>query len=187
MEKEKVAEILEKIRNSGFDFVIIGDTTVLLEMKRKEIEGDIDIFLINKSSIEEEEKIMEIAKENGWELGQTWLGTPRIIAKSNDDEIQIDFYENLMDFFVPEGIINSTREVEIGERKFKVISLEDYIVLKAFANREEDEEELRTIVKLIAEGKLRIDRNVILEHLNFFEDPKSLSKRLREVGIILKT
>lgn len=155
----KVGEVLSEIKQLT-DFVIIGDTIVDISLGRKGTESDVDLFILSLSVLIDEDKIRDFAYDRGWDFGKTPIDTPRIIATVDDDQLQIDMYENIQDFFVPKEIINSAIEIRLGKEKFKIIKLEDYILLKTNAFREEDEDELKTITYLLGEGKLSIDKNI---------------------------
>jgi len=178
-----IGEVLERIRELT-DFVIIGDTIVDISLGRKGTESDVDLFTLSLSPIFEEDRIREFAYRNGWDFGKTPMDTPRIIANVDDYEVQVDFYENFQDFFVPQKIIDNAIVIRIGNKEFKSVRLEDYILLKTNAFREEDEDELRTIVYLIGEGKLKIDLQYLWSNVDLFEEnSKSIRDRLIILGI----
>ncbi|MFP3201834.1 MAG: nucleotidyltransferase [Sulfolobus sp.] len=179
----KVGEILKELRILT-DFVIIGDTIVDISLGRKGTESDIDLFVIGISVFIDEDKIRDFAFEKGWDFGRTPIDTPRLVANVDDDQLQIDLYENIQDFYVPEEILNNAVEIKLGDEYFRSVRLEDYILLKANAFREEDEDELKTIVYLIGNGKLEIDKNYLKSHISLFdENAKSIEERLKMVGI----
>ncbi|MBP1356919.1 MAG: nucleotidyltransferase, partial [Sulfolobus sp.] len=182
---EKIGEVLSKIR-ALMDFVIIGDTIVDLELNKKATESDVDLFSTSMSVFFEEDKIREFTYNNGWDFGKTPFDTPRLIVPVDDNQLQVDLYENIQDFYVPQDIINNAEPRRIGHEKFRVIKLEDYILLKANAFREEDEDELRTIAYLVGEGKLKINKEYLSSHINLFEENSgSIKDRLNSVGIKL--
>ena len=179
----KVGEILKEIKELT-DFIIIGDTVVDLELGRKGTESDVDLFVLSISVFIDEDRIRDFAYERGWDFGKTPIDTPRLVVGVDDEQLQIDMYENIQDFFVPQGVIDNAIERKIGNEYFKVIRIEDYILLKANAFREEDEDELKTIVYLIGNGKLEIDKNYLKSHIPLFEEnAKSIEDRLKSVGI----
>ncbi|BFH73227.1 nucleotidyltransferase [Sulfurisphaera javensis] len=179
----KVGEVLSEIKQLT-DFVIIGDTIVDISLGRKGTESDVDLFILSLSVLIDEDKIRDFAYDRGWDFGKTPIDTPRIIATVDDDQLQIDMYENIQDFFVPKEIINSAIEIRLGKEKFKIIKLEDYILLKTNAFREEDEDELKTITYLLGEGKLSIDKKYLESHIDLFEEnAKSIRDRLGLIGI----
>lgn len=47
----------------------------------RDLGDDIDLFAESPSVLFEENYYRRVAEENGWILGYTWLGTPRIIAR----------------------------------------------------------------------------------------------------------
>ncbi len=179
---QDIGKVLSEIKEIT-DFVIIGDTVVDLCLKRKGTESDVDLFPLTISVITESDKISELAYNKGWDYGSTPLDTPRLIIPINEEQLQVDFYENFQDFYVPPEIINSSIERKIGNYTFKVIKLEDYILLKANAYREEDEDELKTLVYLVGEGKLTIDKDYLKKHVILFEEnSKSIKDRLNMIG-----
>ncbi|MCH1770961.1 MULTISPECIES: nucleotidyltransferase [Metallosphaera] len=182
---EKIGEILSQIKEK-MDFVIIGDTVVDLSLGRKGTESDVDLFPTNFSVLVEYDVLRDLADERGWDMGSTPIDTPRIVVPLGDEQLQVDFYENIQDFFVPPVVIESAEEREIGKDTFKVIKLEDYILLKANAFREEDEEELKRIVQLIGEKKLKIDLKLLKQHSEAFEEnSESVRERLSSLGFKL--
>jgi predicted nucleotidyltransferase len=178
-----VGKILKRVSEIA-DFVIIGDTIVDISLGRKGTESDVDLFITSFSPIFEEDKIREFAYRQGWDFGKTPIDTPRVIANYEDYELQIDFYENFQDFFVPEKVLENYIMIKLDGDQFKSIKLEDYILLKANAFREEDEDELKSLVYLISEGKLRINKDYLSSHVELFdENAKSIKDRLQLVGI----
>ncbi|MEM3293077.1 MAG: nucleotidyltransferase, partial [Metallosphaera sp.] len=134
------------------------------------------------------DELKEFVNDRGWDLGSTPIDTPRIVIPLGDDQLQVDIYENIQDFFVPSIVIESAEEMKIGKGFFKVIKLEDYILLKANAFREEDEEELKKIIQLIGERKLKIDMKVLASHVKDFEENKdSIEERLASIGLKLSS
>ncbi|ARM76001.1 nucleotidyltransferase [Acidianus manzaensis] len=180
-----IGEALEKLRKI-IDFVIIGDTVVELVLNKKGTDSDIDIFPVDTSVFAEEDKIREFCNENGWDYGSTPLDTPRLIVPLNEGQLQIDIYDNIQDFFVPPEIISNAKETKIGKYEFKVIRLEDYILLKANAYREEDEKELKDLLDIIGKKNIKIDKKYLECHINLFEEnSSSIKERLKDIGFTL--
>lgn len=179
----QVGDILKQL-SSLTDFVIIGDTVLDIAIGRKNIESDIDIFLTSISVFTDEDAIDNFSETHGWDLGKTPIDTPRFLVPIDDDQLQIDLYENIQDFFVPPIVIESSVEKKIGNFNVKMILLEDYLLLKANAFREEDERELKEIVKMIGERKILINKDILLEHVEHFEEnSKSIRERLNSIGV----
>ncbi len=179
----KVGETLKEL-NQLTDFVIIGDTVLDLALGRKGTESDVDVFITSISVFTDEDMISSFSEEHGWELGKTPIDTPRLLIPLEDEQLQIDLYENIQDFFVPPIVVESATETKIGNAKFKLISMEDYLLLKANAFRDEDEIELKNIVKLIGERKISINKEVLAEHVEYFEEnSSSIKDRLNGLGI----
>jgi len=179
----KVGDVLRELSKLT-DFIIIGDTVLDLELKRKGTESDVDVFITSISVFTDEDRIDAFSEEHGWDLGKTPIDTPRLMIPVDDEQLQLDLYENIQDFFVPPIVIESSLEKKIGDYTAKAIILEDYLLLKANAFRDEDEEEIKNIVKLIGEGKLAIDKEILSKHVEYFEEnSKSVKDRLNSLGI----
>jgi len=108
-----------------------------------------------------------------------------MVAKGPKNEVEIEFYDNIMDFYVPDEILNEAKTVEIKGVKIKKVSPEDYVVLKS---RSEDPEAISIIrgVKALADsGKITLNVRKIKERLELFPetDVPLMKKRLKEAGI----
>ena len=180
----ELAEVIEVLREKGIDGVIIGSTVLAVTIGAKELEDDVDLFVTSFSPTIEEQKIRDVAKELGWDLGRTGIDTLSIIARKGDKEIIIELYENIYDFYVPSHVINNARRVRISGRRLKLIRIEDYILLKARRGSEFDLEDLRVMRSMISSRELRIDEGYLKKSLlNFPEEDRSLIiSRLRSVN-----
>jgi len=182
---EKIGDILRQIQELT-DFVVIGDTVVELSLNRKSTDSDVDLFPLGFSVIDEYDRLTQFVERQGWDLGSTPIDTPRLVIPLNDEQLQVDLYENIQDFFVPTKILEEAETRKIGKWEFKVVKLEDYILLKANAFREEDEEELKRIVQLVGERKLKIDLDTLNRNAELFEEnSKSVRERLASIGFKL--
>ncbi|BCU68298.1 nucleotidyltransferase [Sulfolobales archaeon HS-7] len=180
----EIGEILNEIRTIT-EFVIVGDTIVDVTLKRKGTESDVDIFPTTISAFADEDVIRNFAYSNGWDFGRTPIDTPRIVVELDEGQLQLDFYDNIQDFYVPSKLLDSSIEVKIGNYTFKSIPLEGYVVLKAYAYREEDEDELRSLSMILSEKNIRIEVDKITSFSELFEDStQSIVKRLKNLGII---
>lgn len=167
------------------DFIIIGDTILDILLKRKGTESDVDIFPLSISAFADDDLIREFAYKQGWDYGRTPIDTPRLMVDIDDQQLQIDLYDNIQDFYIPTQLIQHSTEIRLGEYDFKSVPIEGYIVLKANAYRDEDEDELKGIFYLIGENKLSIDKNKIFLLSQYFEEnSKSILERLKGIGII---
>ncbi|RUM47995.1 MAG: nucleotidyltransferase [Hyperthermus sp.] len=182
-----LAWLLKKLEDYGLKGVIVGSTVIGLALGLKRFEGDVDIFVIEPSPLVYEDFYREIAEKEGWELGYTGLGTPRFVAVTpSGAEVTVEFYENIFDYYVPQGIIERSSEKVLGGVTLRFIRPEDYVVLKARAAREGDVEDLRTIAGQVRAGRLRLDRRLIKEALGMMpeEEQGFIRNKLREVGIL---
>ena len=173
--------MLRLLLDEGFRFTIIGGTVVEVALKSKDLGSDLDLFSEEPSALEEDE-FVRLADSRGWVLGQTWLGTPRIVARHGAEEVPVEFYDNLYDFYVPQEILDDALRVSLDGVRVKMIRVEDHIVLKANAGRGSDIERLKELARLAKKGKLRIDQARILDSVNLFDEPQVLLRRLRDAG-----
>lgn len=177
-------EVIRKLLNEGIKFVIIGDTAVLLSIKSNDLGDDIDLFVESPGVLENENFYQELAEKNGWSYGQTWLNTPKITAIVSNEEVNIDFYDNLYDFYIPESFIENAQRIEIDGLRIKTLSIEQYLVLKSYSGKEEDIEKLKNILNIIKKHKIRINEDKIVELAEEVGDKNTILRRLREVGLI---
>jgi predicted nucleotidyltransferase len=178
------AETLRILLDRGFRFTVIGGSVIEYTMGSKDLGDDIDLFVESPSAVFEESYYRIVAEENGWALGYTWLGTPRIIARIGDEEVPVEFYENIHDFYIPPTFIERSVRVDVEGIRVRMIQLEDHIALKASSGRGIDMERLKEIGRLIKRGKLVVNREKLLEAVSEFEDREVIIRRLKETSII---
>ncbi len=184
-DRRVLRDVIQKLRDSGVDGVLVGSTALLLHLNSNEFEDDIDIFVTNFSPCIDEDVVRGVSAKLGCELSQSEWGTPALHCLFNDDEIVIELHENVLDLYIPESVIKSAREVKLMDIKVKCISVEDYVVLKARAGRDHDLEDLNVIADLVRDGKLKLDLNMVRERIReeFPEEEKLLISRLRVAGL----
>ena len=182
-----LAWVLGRLEEHGIKGVIVGSTIVELELRRREFVDDIDLFVKEPSPMLEEDKYTQIASEEKWGYSYTSLGTPKLVARTpRGSEVVVEFYENILDFYIPEEMLARAGSKKIEGRTIKLLKLEDYIVLKAKAARETDVEDLRIIREYVEERKLKVDEKALKQALEFLpEEDRSLAlSKLRETGFI---
>jgi len=175
-----LGKVIELLRHEGVDGVIIGSTAVDLALRKDSFEGDIDMFVTSLSLLANYGILEEFARKYGCVLGSTWLGTPNITCFIEGEEVTIDFYENMFDFYVPEEIIDDSLTYEVSGVEVRAIRPEDYMVLKAVAGRDEDLEALRKVREYIENKKLKIDRKLIESRIKLFGEPQTIARRLSQ-------
>jgi predicted nucleotidyltransferase len=173
-----LGRIIELLRSEGVDGVIIGSTAIDMALKKDSFDGDIDMFLTSLSLLANYGVLEEFARKYGCVLGSTWLGTPNITCFVEGEEVVVDFYENMLDFYVPEEIIEDSLTYEISGTGVKAVRPEDYIVLKAVAGRDEDLEAIRRVKEYIESKKLKIDKKLIESRAKLFGEPQTIIRRL---------
>jgi len=180
--KEDFAAAVRALLDNGFRFTVIGGTVVEVELGSKDLGDDVDVFAESPDPVIEEEEYYRVAEEQGWVIGQTWLGTPRVIVRVNQREVPVEFYENIHDFYVPPEILEAARKVRVKGVTVRMIRVEDHLVLKANAGRGSDMERLKELARLAKKGKLRVDPARLREAASYFDDEKGILNRLRSAG-----
>ncbi len=182
--RKAFATAMRSLLDSGLKFTVIGGTVVSLEAGLDDVGDDVDLFAESPSVMESEDAYIRVAEANSWHIGQTWLGTPRITVIAEGEEVPVEFYDNLYDFYVPERFIRDARRVDVEGVKVKAIRVEEYLALKGRAGREEDVEGLKRVVELIKRSRLKVSYDEVKRAAEEFEESQIILRRLREVGII---
>ncbi|MFP3216304.1 MAG: nucleotidyltransferase, partial [Vulcanisaeta sp.] len=141
----KVAELVRKVlvkvgsefSKRGIEFILIGSAILPLLYGINWNIHDIDLFIINKSTVMEPELFEEIARENDWDVGMDMNGMMYYEILIDADVVRVDLMENLLDIYIPEGMISNAVRVKIDGLEIRSVRLEDLLVLKA---REASEE-----------------------------------------------
>mgnify|MGYP001772757020 CR=1 FL=1 len=184
---ECLAEVLKKLSDEGIRGVIVGSTVYALRLRVGELEDDIDLFTTTISPVFDEDVVLKAAEKMGCQVGNTELGTPSIeCALSSDCVVLVEFYENIHDFYIPPEMLEEAETLEIKGVEVKVLKIEDYIILKARAGREQDIETLSYINDLIKSKTIKIDLKTLRERLNLFDEneQKLITRRLNTVGLV---
>lgn len=176
---DDLTSILRVFNDKGVNYVVIGDTVVQLALKKRVLEGDIDLFIIEPSVFVEEELYRSIAEENGWGYSVTEIGTPRIIARTASGDIVVELYENFMDINIPEDILERAGSIELKGVKIKLLKPEQYFVLKARQGVDLDK------LSRYARELKRLDPKLLRETINTYpEDERELIiERLASIGV----
>lgn len=182
--RKAFAQAIRMLTSNNVKFTLIGGSVIAIAVGASDLGDDIDLFAESPNVIDNEDAYRAMAEANSWDYGQTWLGTPRITMLVEGEEVPVEFYDNLYDFYVPEDFISSARRVEVEGIKVKSIGVEHYLVLKARAGREQDEDALKEIGSLVKGGRLRVDRGRVEELAGEFDERQVILRRLREHGII---
>ena len=177
------AEAIRLLLDEGFTFTVIGGTIVEVKLGSRDLGDDIDLLAESPDVITSEDEYFSLANRKGWVIGQTWLGTPRILVRIGDSEIPVEFYDNLLDFYVPPSMLERAERVRIGDVRVRMLRLEDHIVLKANAGREKDLKRLQEIARHIRRGRLSVDKDIIRRAIDEFEENTVIIRRLRDSGI----
>ena len=181
-----VGNLLKELSVRGVGGVIIGSTVYQDLLKWRELEDDVDVFATTFSPSFNEDLLQQAAGEIDCFTGLNDWRMPQLKCSLGSEEVVVDFFENLYDFYIPKEIIYSARRIKLGEYMGRAIMFEDYLILKAKAGREKDLETLWFLADLVRSGKLKVGKELIKEHVKLFdyEDVKLINKRLRETGVI---
>jgi predicted nucleotidyltransferase len=180
-----VAKVLEEISREGIEGILIGNTCLNIELGNKFLEGDLDLFVTSLSPLTESTRIIAMAEEKGWSTGTTELGTPSITITVNNIDITVELYENIMDFYIPQEILDlCLQEYSIEGNKIRCLSKECWIVLKARRGASQDLNEVSFAIELLEKNGIKIDKNKLKKAVEAFtEDAHYIYERLRSIGL----
>lgn len=179
----ELARVLKSLEEEGVSAVVIGDTSVQLALGQDDLEGDLDLFILNPSPVAEKEFFNQLADKYNWETSTTELGTPSLIVPTSEGHLVIELYENYMDIDIPMEILEDTVEYRIDGSRVKAIKPEYYIVLKARQGVNLDK--LKKHVTQLKQKGLNI--KLVEYALSLYpEDEKEfIEDRLRSIGLEL--
>ncbi|MFP3485077.1 MAG: nucleotidyltransferase [Vulcanisaeta sp.] len=190
---ELVRKVLVKVGSEfskrGIEFILIGSAILPLLYGINWNIHDIDLFIINKSTVMEPELFEEIARENDWDVGMDMNGMMYYEILIDADVVRVDLMENLLDIYIPEGMISNAVRVKIDGLEIRSVRLEDLLVLKAREASEEGDEFLSRIAEILAdpESGISLDKEYLVKAINYYPDDKdSIQRRLEKAGIYLE-
>jgi predicted nucleotidyltransferase len=180
-----VTKVLEEIAKEGIEGILIGDTCLNIELGNKFFEGDLDLFVTSLSPLMESTRIITVAEERGWSTGVTEIGTPSITVTVDDIDITVELYENIMDFYIPQEIIDlCQQEYNIEGNKIKCLSKECWFALKARRGASQDLSKISFALELLEKSGIKIDKNKLKKAIEAFsEDAYYIYDRLRSIGL----
>ncbi|MEM2021493.1 MAG: nucleotidyltransferase [Zestosphaera sp.] len=180
------ADVLGRLKEGGLDGVVIGSTAYALRLGVKEFEDDVDLFATSFSPISDEDMVYDVAERVGCQVGSSEWGTARLeCIVGGECVVPVEFHENIHDFYIPPEVIEGAEALVLEGVEVKVIRVEDYILLKARAGRDQDLEDLGYISDLIRTGELKIDFKLIKNRLKLFDedDRRLITRRLISVNV----
>ncbi len=183
--RKSLAKVIAQLREHGIDGVVIGSTAYMLRLGFHELEDDVDLFTTSIMPSFDEDKVLSAAESLECLLGQNEWGGPQLRCPVNGEEITVELHENIYDFYVPQEILDDAETLSVAGVNMRVIHVEDYLVLKAKAGRDQDLEDLRYLSDLIKSGKLKIHKGLLHQRLSLFDEYESklIIKRLKDSGI----
>jgi predicted nucleotidyltransferase len=191
MDLEKYKAVLREVGaalvSRGIDFVLIGSAILPLVYKLEYDPGDVDLFIVNKSTILDYEVFEEIARKNEWDMGSTDHGTIYYELIIGGDIMKVDLLENILDIYIPPQIIDNSIKIRIDNLEIKSIRIEDLLVLKAKMATKDAEDFINNVARLLADPKssITIDKQYIKTIIEYFSDKENILDRLNKNGIYI--
>lgn len=188
-EKYKMAllEVAKALSDSGIDFVLVGSAVLPLVYNIDYEPGDLDIFIVNKSTILDYELFEDIARRHDWDIGSTDHGTIYYEMLVSGEMLKVDLLENILDIYIPPEILEKTIRVNIDDFYIKSIKLEDLLVLKAKIATKDAEEFIAYVARLLADPKynININKKYIKDIIDLFQEKENIIDRLNKNGIYI--
>lgn len=190
MRQEKYVRTLgivaRELKRRGIEFVLVGSAVLPVVYRLDYDPHDIDLFILNKSTILDSELFEEIARENDWDVGTSEHGTLYYELVVGGDIVRVDLLENVLDVYIPEELVRSAREVDADGVKVMAIGLEELLVLKAKVATREAEEFINSVARMALERNIKLDYSKMRRYSELFpDDAEGILRRLRRNGIYI--
>ncbi|MCC6020904.1 MAG: nucleotidyltransferase [Thermoproteaceae archaeon] len=190
MRQEKYVRTLgivaRELKRRGIEFVLVGSAVLPVVYRLDYDPHDIDLFILNKSTILDSELFDEIARENDWDVGTSEHGTLYYELVVGGDIVRVDLLENVLDVYIPEELVRSAREVDADGVKVMAIGLEELLVLKAKVATREAEEFINSVARMALERNIKLDYSKMRRYSELFpDDAEGILRRLRRNGIYI--
>jgi predicted nucleotidyltransferase len=176
-----LAKILDLLGREGISGVLVGSTALQLAAGMQGFEGDVDLFVTSTSVLANLGIVEEFVRRYGCLLGSTWVGTPSITCYVDGEEVVVDLYENMHDFYIPNEILEDSVEYEVQGIRVRAVRPEDYLVLKAVSSAMEDPDVVESLRGFLRSKRIKLNRRLIESRLQLFEDPQAIMRRLGEL------
>lgn len=186
--REGLVQVADVLYGHGIDFVLIGSAILPLVYNIDYDPVDIDLFIINKSTILDYDIFEKIAQENEWDIGSTDHGTIYYELVVSGELLKIDLLENILDIYIHPQIVENPLIITINNTKIKSIKLEDLLVLKAKIATKDSEEFIAMVARLLADPRtnISIDKNYIKKIADLYQQEKeNIIDRLNKNGIYI--
>ncbi|MCU7788849.1 MAG: nucleotidyltransferase [Pyrobaculum sp.] len=191
MRLDKYKTALEKVAKSlnekGVEHVLIGSAILPFLYNIDYDPRDLDIFVINKSTVLDNELFEEIAEENDWDMGTSDHGTIYYELIVGGETVRVDLLENILDIYIPPELLADLREVDVDGVRVRAIGLEQLLVLKAKIATKEAEDFINEVARYVLERGIKLDYDKIRKYAGAYpEDAEGILKRLRRNGIYVE-
>ncbi|MEZ0319001.1 MAG: nucleotidyltransferase [Pyrobaculum sp.] len=180
---KSVASALDK---KGIEYVLIGSAVLPLVYGIDYDPKDIDLFILNKSTVLDNELFEEIAQEHDWDVGTSDHGTIYYELIVGGEAVRVDLLENILDIYIPPELLADARELTIDGARIKSIGLEELLVLKAKIATKDAEEFINEVARIVMERDIKLDYKKIKKYASLYEDAEDILKRLRRNGIYVE-
>ncbi|AEA13459.1 hypothetical protein TUZN_2001 [Thermoproteus uzoniensis 768-20] len=187
--KEGLLQVGDALRRHGVEFVLVGSAILPLVYNIDLDPVDLDLFIINKSTILDYELFEKIAQENEWDIGTTDHGTIYYELVVSGELLKIDLLENILDIYIPPQIIENSLTIKIDNFNIRSIRLEDLLVLKAKMATKDAEDFIANIARMLADPKynISINKSYIKNIIDLFiSEKENIIDRLNKNGIYIE-
>ncbi|MFN7106020.1 MAG: nucleotidyltransferase [Pyrobaculum sp.] len=185
--KDALRLVGEELDKREVEYVLIGSAVLLFLYKINYDPKDIDLFILNRSTILDSDLFEKIAQENDWDVGTSDHGTMYYEIVSKGEIVRIDLLENILDIYIPLEFFKDVKKVKIDGTEIKSIGLEELLVLKARIATKEAEEFINEAARLVLENNIKLNYEKIKSHAALYpEDYEGILKRLRRNGIYIE-
>ncbi len=178
--------VAEELDKREVDYVLVGSAVLLFLYKVEYDPRDIDLFVLNKSTVLDSEFFEKIAEENDWDVGTSDHGTLYYELITKGEVVRVDLLENILDIYIPLELFAEPHVVKIDGVEIKSIGLEELLVLKAKIATREAENFINEIARITLERGIKLNHEKMKKYAALFEDQEGILKRLRRNGIYIE-
>ncbi|MEL9991074.1 MAG: nucleotidyltransferase [Thermoproteus sp.] len=185
--REGLIQVGKALEKYGIDFVLVGSAVLPLAYGIDYDPGDLDLFVLNKSTILDYELFEKIAQENEWDMGSTDHGTIYYEVVVSGELLKVDLLENILDIYIPQQILDNPLIISINNLKVKSIKLEDLLALKAKMATKDAEDFIAEVARILADPKsnITINKLYLKNIINLFPEKENIVDRLNKNGIYI--
>lgn len=174
-------EVQNSLKKTGLPFCFIGGLANL-HWGEPRLTQDIDVTVLSNLG-DEERSINQLLSfiQPRFEDSREFAMESRVLLLQTEDGIPVDIALGALSF--EKSVISRAKDISFAEQVLKICSAEDLVVLKAFANRPRDWDDIEGI---LLRQKGRLDFDYIVNQLEVLAASKPNQPILQKIRALIK-